>query len=302
MTNEQATATTATTITTTIHAYRYDILKPADAKAYADLCAKMEAQGTKCFETWGGGSHYLEACDGRQVELETGCVFDNQWNTAPVDGVSDKGLRVFDWAQDHREYGRHIKQGHYLDMTEAMVEIRANRLKCGYCGKQYDKRQQPEPPAFCEACRGSQYLKPEDLKLTRIEPVMRPDRHKFAPLTAAESAWLMPLYQAEQADKGSERAVKAREEFGRKIQKKYKDKMEEASAEYTGMQWLFEHGCSLRLMENCIYYSHKGVFTFGWREKLKAGADLDWLMENLSEFPGEYNIVTEHRGVIGGRE
>lgn len=297
--------TTTKAIKTTIHAYKFDVSKPADAKAYAELCAKMQAQGTKCFESWGGKeSHYQPRLDGRLLTLETSYVFDNQWNTGPVEGVSDTGLRVFDWAQDYMPtgYNKKIKKGHYLDMTTEMVEVRQNRLKCGYCGKQYDKRDQPTPPEFCPACRGSQYLKPEDLKLTRIEPVVRPDRQKFAPLTAEESAWLMPLYQAEQAGKGSERAVKAREELGRKIQKKYKEKVEEASAEYTGMQWLFEHGCSLRLMENCIYYSHTQVFTFGWREKLKVGADLDWLMENLSEFPGEYNIVTEHRGVIGGRE
>lgn len=299
MTNTQA---TAITIKTTIHAYRFDISKPADAKAYDELCAKMQAQGTKCFETCGGGgSHYLESCDGRQVELETGYMYDNQWNTAPVEGVSDKGLRVFDWAQDYMptDYNKKIKKGHYLDMTPEMVEVRQNRLKCGYCGKQYDKRDQPAPPVFCHGCLGSQYLKPEDLKLTRIEPVIN---QTFAPLTAEELAELMPRYQAEQAGKGSERAVKAREALGREIQKKYKDKMEEASEEYTGMQWLFEHGCSLRLMENCIYYSHTRVFSFGWREALGEGADLDWLMANLSEFPGEYNIKTSHRGTIGGRE
>jgi hypothetical protein len=166
----------------------------------------MEAQGTKCFESW--GSHYQASLNNRELSLETDFVFDNQWNTAPVEGVSAEGLRVFDWAEDYQQHRKNLKQGHYLDMTPEMVETRENRLKCGYCGKQYDKRSTPPPPVFCRECLGSQYLKPEDLKLTRVGPV---SHQTFAPLTPEETAELMPIYQAEQAGKGSERANRARE-------------------------------------------------------------------------------------------
>lgn len=286
-------------IRTIIHTYRLDVSKPEDAKAYAELCAKMEAQGTKCFETLGNGSHYAPSWDGRKLTLDTSFVFDNQWNTEPVAGVSDKGLRVFDWAMDYQQYSKHLKQGHYLDMTPAMVEVRENRVKCGYCGKQYDKRATPAPPVFCRECLGSQYLKPEDLKLTRVESVLH---QTFAPLTPEETAELLPIYQAEQAGKGSERSQKAREDYGVRLRKDFEEKTAEITTKYQGMQWLFEHGCPLRLLENCIYYSHKDVFTFGWRDKLQAGSDLDWLLSNLSEFPYEYNIETAHRGKIGGKE
>ena len=234
------------------------------------------------------------------MTLDTAFVFDNQWNTAPVEGVSDKGLRVFDWAQDYRPCGnQYLKRGHYLDMTPEMIEVRSNRLKCGYCGKQYDKRDVPAPPAFCHACLGSEYLKAEDLHLTRIEPVLH---QTFAPLTPEETAELMPIYQAEQSGKGSERARVAREKYGANLKENFDKKTAELYTEYHGKNWLFVHGCPVRILHNLIYYSHKALFTFGWSKALEADADLDWLLANLSEFPYEYNIVTTHRGTIGGRE
>ncbi len=282
---------------TTIHTYNYDVSKPTENAAYTALCARMAEQGTKCFETWGNGSHYTPAWDGRAVELETAFIFDNQWNTAPIEGITDKGLRVFDWAQDYQPHTKYLKRGHYLDPTPEIIEARENRLKCGYCGKQYDKRE--NPPAFCSACLGSQYLKADELKLTRVESVIK---QGFAPLTPEETAELMPLYLAEQAGKGSERSRKAREQFGAKIKQDREAKTAKIAAEYDGKQWLFDRGCSLRVMENCIYYDHTKQFSFGWRDNLTAGADLDWLLENLSKFPYEYKIETTHRGTLGGRE
>ena len=286
-------------IKTIIHTYRFDVRKPEDAKAYAELCAKMEAQGTKCFETWGNGSHYTPSWNGRELTLDTSFVFADQWNTEPVAGITDKGLRVFDWAMDYQNIATYLKQGHYLDMTPKMVEVRENRVKCGYCGKQYDKRDIPAPPMFCRECLGSQYLKPEDLKLTRVEPVLH---ETFAPLTPEETAELLPIYQAEQAGKGSERAQKAREAYGVHIRKDLEEGISKCTTRYQGLQWLFDHGCSLQLLKNCIYYDHTNVFTFGWRDKLQEGSDMDWLLSNLSEFPYEYNIETACRGKIVGRE
>src|ERR1017187_1100926 len=194
---------------TTIHTYQFYVNEPKGAAAYKALCERMKAQGTKCFESCGQGSHCVPAWDGLTLTLETNWVFDNQWNTAPVEGVGDKGLRVFDWAQDYRPNDNPtLKQGHYLDLTPEMIEVRKNRLKCGYCGKQYDARDTPAPPAFCHACLGGEHLKAKDLMLTRIEPVLH---QTFAPLTPEETAELMPVYQAEQAGKGSERSRVARE-------------------------------------------------------------------------------------------
>jgi len=51
-------------------------------------------------------------------------------------------------------------------------------------------------------------LKAEDLHLTRIEPVYIRRSLRWTP---EETAELMPIYQAEQSGKGSERARVARE-------------------------------------------------------------------------------------------
>lgn len=294
-------ASTAVTLQTTIHTYRYNLEIPAEKQAYKDLCERMKTQGVGCFESWGGGlDHYRPELDGLTLTLETKFLFNDQWNTAPVLGVSELGLRVFDWAQDCIDDKR-IKKGHWLEQTPAMVEARQNRLACGYCGKQYDKRDTPAPPAFCHACLGSEHLKAKDLALLRLRCVAD-DRGDFPPLTAEEEAYLLPLYRAEQAGKGSERSRLQRERLGERLQREYDKAVKDATDKYGGMRWLFEHGCSVRLMENCIYYSHKGVFTFGWREKLEEGEDLDWLMREMSEFPWDYNIETKHRGCIGGVE
>lgn len=276
-------------MTTTIHVYRYDISNPKDATAYQALCAKMEAQGTKCFESWGGGgSHHKPSLDGVQITLETEHIFDNQWNTAPIPGVTDKGLRVFDWAMDYKDWGRSIKQGHYLDLTPEMVEVRENRLKCGYCGKQYNKRNTPPPPAFCNQCLGSEYLKENELYLTRVIPVTS---KTFTPLTTDEQATLLPAYHAEQEGKGSERSRKARETYGERLKKEHDAKVAELTVKYNGLKWLFDHGCSVRLMKNCIYYSHLDTFTFGWSEPLhESSEDMKWLYANMSEFPYTYDL------------
>lgn len=294
-------ASTAVTLQTTIHTYRYNLDIPAEKQAYEALCERMKAQGVRCFDTWGGKHpHYRPELDGLTIELETKFLFNNQWNTAPVAGVSELGLRVFDWAQDYIDNKR-IKMGHWLEQTPAMKEARENRLKCGYCGKQYDKRDTPAPPAFCHACLGNEHLKTGDLKLLRLRSVAD-ERGEFPPLTAEEEAYLMPLYRAEQIGKGSERSRLQRAKLGERLQREYEKAVKEATDKYGGMRWLFEHGCSVRLMENCIYYAHTGVFTFGWREKLEEGEDLNWLMENMSEFPWDYNTETRHRGCIGGVE
>jgi len=298
-------ASTTTTLQTTIHTYRYNLDIPEEKQAYKALCESMRAQGVWCFETWGGKHpHYRPELNGLTLELETKFLFNNQWNTAPVPGVSELGLRVFDWAQDYIPVERgdeRIKKGHWLEQTPAMKEARENRLKCGYCGKQYDKRDTPAPPAFCHACLGNEYLKAGDLGLLRLRCVA--DEYRDSPpLSAEEEAYLMPLYQAEQAGKGSERSRLQRAKLGERIQQEYDKAVQEATAKYEGMTWLFNRGCGVRLMENCIYYAHKGVFTFGWREKLEEGEDLDWLMREMSEFPWDYNIETKHRGCIGGVE
>ena len=110
------------TMKTTIHTYCFDISKPAEKAAYESLAASLRARGLKVFETWGGDSghyHPFSASDGAEIELETSHLFGNQWNTAPCMG-SEKGWRVFDWAQDYPiNFSNNIKYMHLRILREA---------------------------------------------------------------------------------------------------------------------------------------------------------------------------------------
>lgn len=289
------TTTETATLKTRVHAYCYYIDKPEDKAAYDALKTKMAAQGTECFETWGGGTHYLSQLDGREVELETKHLFDNQWNTAPIPGVSDKGYRVFDWAQDYQE-GTKQKKGHWLELTPEMIEARENRVACGYCGEQYARA---DAPRFCPKCLGSEYLKPTDLHLLRIAGLGF--KAKRAELSPEERAELLPIYEARQRGEGDARAVAARAKYAARVEETYQEKTSEAKTEYDAQTWLLAQGANMRVLQNVIYYKHKDLFTFGWREPMN-GADLDWLLAHLSEFPFEYTIKTKDRGELGGRE
>src|SRR5262245_25066500 len=111
---------------TTLHIYEFDTRKPEDAAKYDALCERLKGQGLTCFETHGRGSHFydVQGIDGQTIPLDLGHLFDNQWNTGPIPGQFDEGVRVFDWAQDYRPFGSDtIKRGHYLEQTEEMREV-----------------------------------------------------------------------------------------------------------------------------------------------------------------------------------
>ena len=266
---------------TTIHTYSYDTNIKADREAYAALRASMKAQGIKCFCTLGSKSHYLVGIDGVQITLDTGHLFDNQWNTAPV-GDSKNGLRVFDWAEDYPiNFGANIKRGHWLEITPEMREARRNTCECGYCGRQ-------EPAAkgyvFCPHCIGSKYLKRSELDLLRMLPI--DCKEPRAPLTKAESDHLMPLYTHAQIHGNTERDKKRIADRRSRIIKDAETDIRNATIERDGMLWLIDHGITT---DNVIYYKHTGKFSFGWSKPLESDVK-SALLDVISEFPFEYEI------------
>jgi hypothetical protein len=262
---------------TKLHVYHFDMAKPDDKAAYEALCAKLTAQGLKCFESWGdprSGGHYSGVKDlAGEVVLETEHLFENQWNTSTH--------RVFDWAQDYQHEAKWLKRGHYLEQTAEMREIRRNTVKCRYCGKQ-------EPAAkgyvFCPRCIGSEYLKASDLPLTRMKAV--DDHSDCEPLTDAEAAHLLPLWKEAQLHghtaRDKARIAKARAD----IVAKYAKATHAAKTEHDGLLWLMDRGIRT---DNVIYYSHTDKFCFGWRKPLEAEVLSGWV-EVASEFPFEYEI------------
>lgn len=272
------------TIETIRHDYWFDVRKPEDKAAYDALAAKLTGEGLKCFETWGGGSHYNAKLDGKTLQLETRFLFADQWNTAPIEGISDKGLRVHDWAQDYPvDFSSSIKRGHWLRQTDRMRAIRRETRVCGYCGKNYPSGT-ARGESFCTACIGSEYLKETELHLLRLLPVAM-HLPKRAPLTDAERALLLPLYTAQQTKGNDARAV-AR---AKRVREQNASKFATAKLEHDGTLWLLDHGVNT---ENCIFYSHRRVFTFGWRAPVSA-AIRSQLLDILVEFPYEYEIKAE---------
>lgn len=275
---------TTPNLKTTIHTYSFYIDEPEGKAAWDALKAKLEGMRLRCMESHGGGSHYLGwvSPDGSPVELETSYLFDNQWNTAPVEGVSDKGLRVFDWSLDYKPCGNpNIKRGHWLEQTPAMKAARHDNVKCGYCG-----HMQPFDPAqtLCHACAGSSYLAEKDYPLLRLRRIDAPDLRKYPPLTEAETAELVAVIEPARAEAKKARLAKTRADLIESTDKEITD----ARTELAVKLWLLDHGQEI---DNVIYYNHTGRFCFGWRNPLTP-AEHSALCDLLCEFPYDYDLKT----------
>jgi hypothetical protein len=288
------------TIKTRLHLYNFE--SPTHPKYKQQLDAiKANAEGRgHWMHAWGGPSTAKDVKPGRshaaklntvtteEVEIDLAHVFDNQWNEA-----GEGGRRLFDHYEEYTD--RQFRRGHWLEITPEMAEARRVTLKCGYCGCQYGPHHKPAPEpvvegggAFCLRCLDNEYLKPEELHLLRLAPVAEDDKRERAKLTEDERAVLMPLYVTRQTTGNDSRAKKRRDNARADGVKKFEKETAAATTERDGMLWLWDHNVSL---DNVIYYSHTGKFSFGWRSPLSdevASAFLDL----LCEFPFPYELVT----------
>lgn len=272
---------------TILRAYEFDVSTDAGKAAWSAF-KEERAKGPRCF---GPALHPMTetlALDGVTVELETKHLFNNQWNAT----ASGKTWRVFDWFLQAHSYNgaknlapSNIRRGHYLVQTDEMREIRRNIARCGYCGKQ-------EPAAkgyvFCPHCLDSEYLTEANLFLARMRSV--DDDSEFAPLTKAESAYLLPLYRQAQIHGNSERGKAKLTALRASINGDAKRAILAATLERDGLLWLIDHGINT---DNVLFYKSRCRFSFGWRKPLSAG-EVDTLQAALgSEFSFPYEIKTE---------
>jgi len=80
------------TIKTVIHFYKFDTADNEQRAAYKALKDQLnnEAGRPRWMHSHGGDSHHKwHQLDGQTIELETKFIFYNQWNTAPIDGISE---------------------------------------------------------------------------------------------------------------------------------------------------------------------------------------------------------------------
>lgn len=276
------------TLQTKIHYYEFDTRTPEGKSAWQAFKAERE-NGPRPF---GPVFHEIGSSrklDGRTVTLETKHLFNNQWNTGPIKGVTEKGLRVFDWFIQ-ADHGSHIpnsaphgiKRGHYLEQTPEMQNLRSQTVCCGYCGHQEPAE---KANAFCSECLDSEYLKESDLYLLRMVPVSEKNGTR-KPLTAAEKGHLLPLYRDAQIHGNTERG-KARIKAQRaRVESDYKSAIQNAQIKHDGFIWLMDRGVNT---QNVIYYSHTRKFSFGWQSPIDETV-LSSLLDTLPEFPFTYEI------------
>lgn len=79
----------------------------------------------------------LQQIEGKVLEVETKYLFKDQYNTAPIPGVSDNGLRVMEES-----------------VTEVIDDERPGKVRCNWCGKIGTNN----GVLFCEHCKKSGYL------------------------------------------------------------------------------------------------------------------------------------------------
>lgn len=77
----------------------------------------------------------LEKVQGMTIEVETEHLFVDQFNTVPIPGVSELGLRLMN-----------------NSVAEVIDDIRPSKMKCGWCGKCADIGD------VCPKCGKSKYL------------------------------------------------------------------------------------------------------------------------------------------------
>lgn len=269
------------TVKTVLHFYEFNTRSDEELKEYARLRERLTKMGYSEFDVLeqdnGSYMRKMALLDGKEIELETKYLFSNQWNTVPIQGVSDKGLRVMDWREEAPLYSNRLKRGYWLEQTDEMRRVREAVSKCGYCGSAYPTGQQE----FCSECLGSPFLEEKDLPLLRTLPVAR-ECDKRNELTDDEKAELMPKYIEAQ----TKRKAAEKEKLIAKLNADYDKAVTTATAERDGMLWLLERDINI---ENVIFYNHTGKFSFGWRKPI-IGDVRKRLEELLKDFPYEYEI------------
>ena len=248
-----------------------------------------------------------------EIEIETQHLFDNQWNATKE--------RVFDWYEaskwnGQREITNH-REGHWVEITPEMAELRLSTNKCNWCGALYGPKHDTPQGAFCLKCLGGAYLAEHEIDRVRISPMavrgphdtgnmyqysrdcrvcQEAEKAKVIGMTGEERAYLLPLYVKAQiwlADGDVAPVLEALEKRRDKdlAQAENPEDIRRAEVEWSAKYWLASRGMKV---DNIIYYRHTGIFCFGWQGKdgisPSVRAELIPLLEG---FPYPYEMATK---------
>lgn len=283
------------TLKTRIHSFRFEVDKPGQLLAWEQFKAERRASGIKPFEIMGDHGQNardfqkkISAISCQEITLETEYLFADQWNSAPIPGVSETGLRLMDYTL-YVWPNPDIKSGYYLEQTEAMAAIRAEMVKCGHCEKMEHVSLGNK---FCHKCLGSEFLEPDHLHSLRLRPIN--DKKARAPLTEAERAELMPLYTEAQLHGTGVRSLAHLEKVRKEIAAKRDKAIKLANMEHDGFAWLLDKGLQT---ENVIFYDHTATFSWGWRAAVFPGVAQE-IAAQLEDFPFAWEIKCQNAATV----
>jgi hypothetical protein len=266
-------------IQTEIVVYQLNLDMEHEAEEYAALKQKMEEKGIRLMRVYPSGGRSRPLKSG-PVTIETDFLFADQSNTTD-DSETNPSCRIHDWYEEIVP-NKDVRRGHYTVITEELAKLREDVVICGYCGNREWKE---TAGAFCTSCLGSPHLGEDHLKLTIFHPISE-DRTSakkslddLPPETRNElqSAYLSAQTQRQEADAEKEIA---------KVKADYEKNEKRLRTERDGFLWLLEKGIPT---DNCIFYSHKETFSFGWRNGLTDTVK-SALTTKLEDFPFQYEF------------
>jgi len=283
------------TIKTKIYSYRFDISIKTEKEQYLkEIENAKKLTGLKAKDK--NTTHYInfnsakgyenlklfrdEIKSLKEVEIETDCLFNNQFNTKGKN--KEIGLRIYIW-NELIYRNKDIKEGYYIEMTQELKNILHNTFKCGYCGKQYSKEEH-ENLSFCNSCLDSEYLKKDQLFLLRLKRI--DDNTDRLHLNDCDSIALTEQYTKAQIKGISTRGIKRIKDLRDSLLKDRDKTIKDANSEYDGFIWLLDRGINT---DNVIYYNHTETFCFGWKNTLSFEIEQE-LKNKLKDFPFKFEL------------
>jgi len=286
---------------TKLHTYYFDCGVIPQSQAYLLLREQMKKESRRAdrinFVSTGGkdGNNFRhlptlehgEWHTTHEIDLDPAHIFDDQWNSATTDEHS--GYRVFDWVEYYRPSSKSVIWGHWLEVTDEMVEARNFTLRCGYCAQHYGHLHESHLPKptdmnFCSKCLGNSYLKESELYMLRLTPI---SRRVSGSLSDKESEWLLPRYLEAQVNAKSKAAKAKAEEQRARLEKD----REVDAMKYDGLDRLLKAEIDI---SNVIFHGHVPTFKFGWRSPLSPSV-ADTFKQRLAEIefphPTEFEIA-----------
>jgi len=238
--------------------FRFNIENEQEKINYKKFLNERKAQGQEVFETYKDTRH--KTMEPGEYELDTSFLFNNQCN-AGSHRLFDFSLYIFPYAD--------IKSGYYIecnDQWHKLQELRNQRGKCGYCGKQYMQWSQGD---YCQSCVGNEYLKVSELRLLEIRSILN-DKC----ISQDIPKQLQEKYKTEQEKTRikiqKSRLNHAKTRLDTKInsaQEKLNSVRYEKSIMLKIIDILFEQDPDFDF-DNIIYYSHTNTFCYGWRNSV----------------------------------